>query len=100
MRQLSDGQRSRAVFCELALSVPNMILFDEPTNALDIETIDSLADAINTYEGGVVLVSHDFRLISQVANEIWLVEDQTITKWTGTIQEYKARLRTQVMEEQ
>ncbi|KAL0478427.1 ABC-like elongation factor 3 [Acrasis kona] len=99
MRQLSDGQRSRAVFCELALSMPNMILFDEPTNALDIETIDSLADAINVYEGGVVLVSHDFRLISQVAQEIWLCEDKKVTRWTGTIQEYKERLRKQVMEE-
>lgn len=97
MRQLSDGQRSRAVFCELALSVPNMILFDEPTNALDIETIDSLADAIRSYEGGVVLVSHDFRLIKQVAKEIWLCEDRKVTKWTGTIEEYKERLRQQVM---
>jgi len=97
MRQLSDGQRSRAVFCELALSVPNMILFDEPTNALDIETIDSLASAINEYQGGVVLVSHDFRLISQVAQEIWLVEDQKVSKWTGSIQEYKERLRQQVI---
>lgn len=81
--QLSDGQKSRIVFCELALSRPTVLLLDEPTNALDIETIDSLADAINRFDGGVVLVSHDFRLITQVAKEIWLCENGVSFRWKG-----------------
>ena len=48
-----------------------MLLLDEPTNHLDMETIDALADAINNFEGGLVLVSHDFRLINQVINYIF-----------------------------
>lgn len=53
-----------------------MLPVDEPTNHLDMETIDALARAINRFEGGVVLVSHDFRLIDQVAKEIWIAENK------------------------
>ncbi len=97
IRQLSDGQKARIVFCELSLSKPSLILLDEPTNALDIETIDSLARAINNFEGGVVLVSHDFRLISQVAEQIWVCENGSMSLWDGTIASYKAKLRKEVM---
>merc|ERR1712136_723803 len=92
MKQLSDGQRCRVVFAWLAWQSPHMLLLDEPTNHLDMETIDALADAINNFEGGLVLVSHDFRLISQVANEIWECKDSKVTKWKDGIMEYKAAL--------
>ncbi|KAI8904386.1 P-loop containing nucleoside triphosphate hydrolase protein [Gorgonomyces haynaldii] len=95
--QLSDGQKARIVFAELSLTRPNLLLLDEPTNALDIETIDSLARAINSFEGGVVLVSHDFRLISQVAEQIWVCENGSMSLWEGSITQYKQKLKKEVM---
>lgn len=97
IRQLSDGQRCRVVFAWLAWQVPHLLLLDEPTNHLDMETIDALAEAIADFEGGMVLVSHDFRLISRVAEEIWVCENQTVTKWKGDILSYKEHLRKKVM---
>ena len=65
--QLSEGQKSRLVFGMICMQRPNLLLLDEPTNHLDIESIDALADAIKAFTGGLVLVSHDFRLIDQVS---------------------------------
>lgn len=96
MRNLSDGQRCRVVFAWLAFQAPHLLLLDEPTNHLDMETIDALADAINDFEGGMVLVSHDFRLINQVAKEIWICEKQTIAPWKGDILSYKEELKKKV----
>jgi ATP-binding cassette subfamily F protein 2 len=94
---MSDGQKSRIVFCMLAIRNPNILLLDEPTNHLDMECIDSLAEAINAFEGGVVLVSHDFRLISQVAQTIWLC-DGGVKTFQGSIRDYKTMLMKQVKE--
>jgi len=99
IKQLSDGQKCRVVFAWLSHQVPHMLLLDEPTNHLDMETIDALADAINNFDGGVVLVSHDFRLIDQVAETIWICEKQTVTKWEGDILQYKEHLKSKVMKE-
>lgn len=97
IRQLSDGQRCRVVFAYLAWQTPHLLLLDEPTNHLDMETIDSLADAINNFDGGMVLVSHDFRLISQVAEEIWICENGKATKWQATILDYKEHLKSKIL---
>ncbi|GMF08006.1 unnamed protein product [[Candida] boidinii] len=97
MATLSEGQRSRVVFALLALESPNVILLDEPTNGLDIPTIDSLADAINAFNGGVVVVSHDFRLLDKIAKDIFVVEDKTATRWEGSILQYKQKLAKNIV---
>lgn len=97
MATLSEGQRSRVVFALLAIEAPNMILLDEPTNGLDIPTIDSLADAIKAYQGGTVVVSHDFRLLDKIAKDIYVCEDRTVTRWDDSILAYKAKLAKKIV---
>ncbi|CCC11887.1 hypothetical protein SMACR_05099 [Sordaria macrospora] len=94
---LSDGQKSRIVFALLAIESPNMLLLDEPTNGLDIPTIDSLADAINAFTGGVIVVSHDFRLLDKIAKQILVCENKTIKRWEGSIADYKNYLRKKMI---
>jgi ATP-binding cassette subfamily F protein 2 len=89
---LSDGQKSRLVFAMIAMTPSGILLLDEPTNHLDLDAVAGLADAVKSFQGGVVLVSHDFRLIDQVANEIWLCEDKGVRRFEGSIREYKAIL--------
>ncbi len=98
IKHLSDGQRARICFAWIAESRPNLIFLDEPTNALDPETIDALAVALNKFEGGVCVVSHDIRLISQVAKEIWLVDEGTVKTYKGSIEDFKKDLEREVAE--
>ena len=93
---MSDGQKSRLVFAYLAETTPHILFLDEPTNHLDMESIDTLAHAINNFSGGLVLVSHDFRLIGKVANEVWLCEHKKVDVWKGDIMEYKKKLAKDV----
>ncbi|KAK7803317.1 hypothetical protein U0070_024514 [Myodes glareolus] len=99
IRNLSDGQKCRVYLTWLAWQNPHMLFLDKPTNHLDIETINALADATNGFKGVKMLVSHDFRLIQQVAQEIWVCEKQTITKWPGNILAYKEHLKSKLVDE-
>ncbi|CCJ28141.1 unnamed protein product [Pneumocystis jirovecii] len=100
MKQLSDGQRRRVLFAFLGLKNPHIIMFDEPTNALDINTIDALCMAINNFDGGAVIISHDFMLINKVATEIWVIENGKIHVWDGSIKEYKEKLKKKFQEKE
>jgi len=97
MKTMSDGMLTRVVMLLISLVNPHVLLLDEPTNHLDMQCIDALAMAINNFSGGLVLVSHDFRLIGQVAKEIWVCDNKTIAPWKGDIQSYKTHLKKQVM---
>uniref|UniRef100_A0A914YPT2 ABC transporter domain-containing protein n=1 Tax=Panagrolaimus superbus TaxID=310955 RepID=A0A914YPT2_9BILA len=93
---LSGGQKSRLAFGCLGLQNPNYLVLDEPTNHLDVETVDALGKALNDFPGGVVLVSHDERLIQLVCKELWVVKDRTVTRLEGGIAEYKEHVHRQL----
>ncbi|KAK3913392.1 ATP-binding cassette sub-family F member 1 [Frankliniella fusca] len=92
MKDLSGGQKARVALAELCLNAPDVVILDEPTNNLDIESIDALADAINEYQGGVIIVSHDERLIRDTECTLWVIEDQTINEVDGDFDDYRKEL--------
>lgn len=102
--KLSGGQKARVVFTSISMSKPHILLLDEPTNHLDMQSIDALADALDEFTGGVVLVSHDSRLISRVCDDeersqLWVVQDGTVVKFDGTFEEYKEDLQKKIRAE-
>ncbi|XP_004928585.1 ATP-binding cassette sub-family F member 1 [Bombyx mori] len=92
MKDLSGGQKARVALAEMTLMGPDVIILDEPTNNLDIESIDALAEAINDYKGGVVIVSHDERLIRETDCALYVIEDQTINEVDGDFDDYRKEL--------
>lgn len=78
---LSGGERSRLLFVGLTLARYSLLLLDEPTNHLDMVGKEELAEALNPFEGAVLLVSHDRQLIANSCNRFWLIEDQQLSEW-------------------
>ncbi|KAJ4795004.1 ATP-binding cassette sub-family F member 1 [Rhynchospora pubera] len=102
--KLSGGQKARVVFTSISMSKPHILLLDEPTNHLDMQSIDALAEALEEFTGGVVLVSHDSRLISRVCDdeeksEIWVVEEGTVRRYPDSFQDYKEELMKEIRAE-
>lgn len=90
--QLSGGQKARVAFAMLGLAAPHILVLDEPTNHLDIETVEALIAALKAYTGGVVMVTHDARLVTQVEADLWICEKGGIHKFNGAFEEYRSAL--------
>jgi len=86
---LSGGQKSRVAFAELAWLKPHILFLDEPSNHLDLETIESLAKALADFDGGVVVITHNQYLVQLVCTEIWVVGHKAVKPFEGDFREYK-----------
>ncbi len=85
---LSGGERARLLLNMVAMEAPHMLILDEPTNHLDIDSRRALLDALNDYEGAVILITHDRSLMELVADRLWLAADGTIKPFNGDMDDY------------
>ena len=88
IESLSGGERARLLINLIALGAPHLIILDEPTNHLDIDSRRALLDALNDYEGAVVLITHDRSLMEMVADRLWLTADGTVRPFDGDLEDY------------
>jgi ATP-binding cassette subfamily F protein 3 len=72
----------------VAMAAPHLLILDEPTNHLDIDSRRALLDALNDYEGAVILITHDRSLIELVADRLWLTADGRIKPFAGDMDDY------------
>jgi len=86
---LSGGEKSRLLFAFMSYHAPHLLLLDEPTNHLDIDAREALVQALNNYEGAVVLVSHDPTMVERVANSLWLIKDGECNIFKGDLEDYR-----------
>jgi len=88
---LSGGERARLLLNMVAMEAPHLLILDEPTNHLDIDSRRALLEALNDYEGAVLIITHDRSLMELVADQLWFTHDGTITPFEGDMDDY-ARL--------
>lgn len=93
---LSGGESARLIFCRLMLQKPNFLVLDEPTNHLDLESINALNIALQKYDGTVLLVTHDYDVIDEVATRIWHFEGGHVEDFKGPYEDYLAAAEQKV----
>ncbi|MFL5578044.1 MAG: ABC-F family ATP-binding cassette domain-containing protein [Gemmatimonadaceae bacterium] len=86
---LSGGERARVALAMMMLSRANLLVLDEPTNHLDVESIEALEDAIERYDGTVMLVSHDRALLRALATKVWVLHERRMTEFDGSFAEWE-----------
>ena len=86
---LSGGEKARLLFAFMSYDAPHLLLLDEPTNHLDIDAREALVQALNAYQGAVVLVSHDPSMVERVANRLWLINDGACSIFDGDLEDYR-----------
>mgnify|MGYP001394915058 CR=1 FL=1 len=89
---LSGGEKARLLFATITREAPHILLLDEPTNHLDIDAREALIEALNDYEGAVLLVTHDPHLVELCAERLWLVADGTCRPFDGDMADYRRRM--------
>ncbi len=87
---MSGGEKARLALALIAWRKPNLLVLDEPTNHLDMETREALTMALSTYEGAVLLVSHDRHLLRAVTDALWLVHEGRCEPFEGDLDDYAA----------
>lgn len=95
---LSGGQKSRVSFARAVFNNPHLLILDEPTNHLDIDAVNALIIALNNFQGGVIVVSHDQHLVSTVCDEIWYIKEQRLKKFNGNFEDYRIALASNKLE--
>ena len=86
---LSGGEKARLLFAIASFEGPHLLILDEPTSHLDVDAREALIHAVNTYEGAVILISHDRHLLEACADRLWLVKDGTVTPYDGDMVSYR-----------
>lgn len=89
IKVLSGGEKSRVALAKALTADANFLVLDEPTNHLDMASVNILIQAMQQYEGTLIVVSHDRYFLEHVANKIWFIEDKEIKEYPGTYQEYE-----------
>lgn len=92
-RTLSGGERSRLALAVIVLQRANLLVLDEPTNHLDVESIEAIEDAIEDYDGTVLLVSHDRALLRELATRVWAFDGDRLVDFGGTFVDWERQLR-------